>query len=119
MSEERSTLGSEAGGDGFYPVAREGAIEEGHSEVYPVNGRMVAVFNEQGTYYAIDDFCPHMGASLGGGQFQDGQVVCPWHAWCFSIHDGTWDENPNVKVECFEVRVRDGEIQVRVPDQAG
>ena len=108
---------SDAPDDLFFRVARQGAIEEGHSEVFPVNGRMVAVFNDQGNYLAMDDFCPHMGASLGGGKFEDGCVVCPWHAWCFSIHDGAWIENPKVKVECFEVRVRDGEIQVRVPNR--
>lgn len=101
--------------DQFVTVAREGAIPEGKAEVFPVNGRMIAVFHENGTYHAIDDFCPHMGASLAGGHFEKGYVVCPWHAWCFSLKDGTWTDNPKIKVDCFEVRVCEGAIQVRVP----
>ena len=38
-----------------------------------------------GKYYAIDDCCPHMGSSLAGGRLEQGVVVCPDHAWRFSI----------------------------------
>ncbi|MCO6458972.1 MAG: Rieske (2Fe-2S) protein [Pirellulaceae bacterium] len=102
----------------FVTVAKVGAIAEGEGQAYVVNGRMVAVFLAQGTYYAIDDFCPHMGASLAGGTYDRGYVVCPWHAWCFSVKDGTWTDNPKVKVDCFEVRVASDEIQVRVPPRS-
>jgi nitrite reductase (NADH) small subunit len=102
----------------FVTVARVGAIADGQSEAFAVQGRMVAVFRAQDTYYAIDDFCPHMGASLAGGTMESGLVVCPWHAWCFSVRDGTWIDNPKIKVDCFEVRVQDDEIQVRVPPRS-
>ena len=45
-------------------------------------------------YFAIDDVCPHMGASLSGGYVEDGIVTCPWHAWRFRLTDGTWADNP-------------------------
>lgn len=101
----------------FVTVARVGAIDEGTGRAFAVNGRMVAVFRDKGEYFAIDDFCPHMGASLSGGHVQDGIVACPWHAWRFAICDGTWCDNPRIKVDAFDVRVVDDEIQVRVPER--
>lgn len=101
--------------DEFKTVAKVGSIPEGTGQAFAVNGRMVAVFCEAGEYSAIDDHCPHMGASLAGGQVEDGAVTCPWHAWCFSIKDGTWLNNTKIKIDAFEVRVVGDEIQVKVP----
>ncbi len=103
----------------FKTVAKVGAIAEGHGDSFAVNGRMVAVFLAGGAYYAIDDFCPHMGASLGAGEVHDGVVSCPWHAWRFSIQDGTWRDNPKLSVNTYEVRVEGDEIQVSVPPHEG
>jgi len=99
----------------FITVAKVGDIPSGQGQAFAVNGRMVAVFNEDGKYSAIDDFCPHMGASLASGYLEAGIVTCPWHAWRFCIHDGKWCDNPKIKIDAFEVRVEGDEIQVRVP----
>ena len=48
----------------FQKVARVGDIPEGEGRAFPVDGTMVAVFNTGGEYTAINDTCPHMGASL-------------------------------------------------------
>jgi nitrite reductase (NADH) small subunit/3-phenylpropionate/trans-cinnamate dioxygenase ferredoxin subunit len=99
----------------FTTVAKVSDIAEGQGQAFPVGGQMVAVFNEGGTFFAIDDFCPHMGASLAGGYMDKGIVTCPWHAWRFCIHDGRWCDNPKVKIGSYECRVVNDEIQVRVP----
>ena len=102
----------------FTTVARVGAIPPGKGESFLVEGRMVAVFNDGGKYFAIDDMCPHMGASLGAGHLdEEGTVTCPWHAWRFCIRDGKWKDNPRLGVDTFEVRVVDDEIQVRVTEK--
>jgi len=99
----------------FITVAKAGAIEEGKGEAFAVNGRMVAVFNDGGEYLAIDDMCPHMGASLAGGPLENGEVMCPWHAWRFKLCDGSWCDSPNIKVDTFPLRIEGDEIQVSVP----
>src|SRR5438094_7464189 len=99
----------------FITVARVGEIPDGQGQAFAVSGRMVAVFNENGNFSAIDDFCPHMGASLAGGYLEDGIVTCPWHAWRFGIHDGRWCDNPKIKIDAFEVRLAGEEVQVKVP----
>ena len=99
----------------FVTVAKLGSIPEGQGGTFTVNGRLVAVFNSGGEHFAIDDLCPHMGASLGAGAVCGGVVACPWHAWRFRVSDGTWCDNPKIKIDRFEVRVVGEEIQVRVP----
>lgn len=101
----------------FTTVAKVGDIPEGTGQAFPVAGRMVAVFNDGGKFFAIDDFCPHMGASLAGGHLDGGVVTCPWHAWRFSVCDGTWRDNPKLKIDAFEVRVEGDDVQVRVTEK--
>jgi nitrite reductase (NADH) small subunit len=96
----------------FVMVAKVGAIPDGQGITVVVGERLVAVFNEGGNYSAIDDVCPHMGASLGAGEVYEGMVVCPWHAWRFKTSDGTWCDSPRIKIDSFEVRVVGDEIQV-------
>jgi nitrite reductase (NADH) small subunit/3-phenylpropionate/trans-cinnamate dioxygenase ferredoxin subunit len=99
----------------FTPVTSTGSIPAGEGRTFEVAGRLVAVFFDGTAYHAMDDLCPHMGASLGSGPFVDGVVTCPWHAWRFRITDGAWCDNPKLKVDVFETRVVDGRIEVRVP----
>jgi nitrite reductase (NADH) small subunit len=96
----------------FVTVCRVGAIAEGRGATFTVGGRLVALFLSGGQYYAIDDLCPHMGASLGAGEVLDGVVACPWHAWRFDVCDGTWRDNPRLKIDRFKVRVVGDEVQI-------
>jgi nitrite reductase (NADH) small subunit/3-phenylpropionate/trans-cinnamate dioxygenase ferredoxin subunit len=99
----------------FVTVSRVGSIPDGSGEAFPVGDRMVAVFRVGERYYAIDDVCPHMGASLAAGYLEGDIVTCPWHAWRFRVCDGTWCDNPRVKTQAYQVRVEGDEIQVQVP----
>src|ERR1700761_7148248 len=107
---------SEPTNSDFITVAKVGAIPEGEGQSFQVGERLVAVFLTDGEYFAIDDLCPHMGASLGAGEVCDGVVTCPWHAWRFRVSDGAWADNPRVKIDRHEVRVVGEDIQVRVMD---
>ena len=98
----------------FRTVGRVGDVKEGEGQTALVNDKLIALFLHQGRYYAIDDCCPHMGASLSGGHVENGIVTCPWHAWRFRISDGTWADNPRIKIGSYPVRVVEGEIQVAV-----
>jgi nitrite reductase/ring-hydroxylating ferredoxin subunit len=103
----------------FVTVARVGDIPESEGASFQVGERLVAVFLHQGRYLAIDDLCPHMGASLGAGYLdEEGVVTCPWHAWRFCVADGKWCDNPRLSVDTFEVRVVGDAIQVRLVKKA-
>lgn len=99
----------------YHTIAKVGEIPEGEGRAFHIEGLMIAVFLKQGTYTAINDFCPHQGAPLSTGYVDDeGAVTCPWHAWRFCIKDGTWLDNPKSKlhVPVYPVRIEGDEIQV-------
>jgi nitrite reductase (NADH) small subunit/3-phenylpropionate/trans-cinnamate dioxygenase ferredoxin subunit len=98
----------------FVNVGSISDFEQDQGKAIEVNGRLVAIFRKGDQFFAIDDFCPHMGASLAGGYVEGEMVTCPWHAWRFCIRDGTWEDNPRVKVDAFEVRVEEGNVMVKV-----
>src|SRR5262249_23109332 len=100
--------------ESFHTVARVGEIPEGQGHAFEVGGRMIAVFFEEGKYYAIDDACPHQGAPLSDGIVFDKSVTCSWHGWRFSLEDGRWLDSPRTRVGTYPVRVVGDEIQVRV-----
>jgi nitrite reductase (NADH) small subunit/3-phenylpropionate/trans-cinnamate dioxygenase ferredoxin subunit len=98
----------------YVTVAQVGTIPEGSGRAFAVEGRMIAVFCQGGEYFAIDDVCPHMGASLAEGYVEEGVVTCPWHAWRFRVCDGTWCDNPRIKIDRFPVRIEGDTIQVGI-----
>lgn len=99
----------------FVAVAKVGEIPEGRGKPFTVGSREIAVFHVDGKYYALDDYCPHMGASLGTSSVYDDTVICNRHMWAFRLSDGTCVDVPTLKAETFEVRVEGDEIQVRLP----
>ncbi|MFO1066440.1 MAG: Rieske 2Fe-2S domain-containing protein [Pirellulales bacterium] len=114
MSEQRELFPEEPIDDSqvFVTVAKVGDIPVGEGRPFTVGNRVVAVFCAGKDYYAIDDFCPHQGASLAGGFLGDGNVACPWHYWRFSARDGRWLDSPRIRIDAFDVRIVGDEIQV-------
>jgi nitrite reductase (NADH) small subunit/3-phenylpropionate/trans-cinnamate dioxygenase ferredoxin subunit len=102
----------------YRTVCKVSELPEGQGRAVSVGSKLVAVFHQGGRYFAIDDVCPHMGASLSDGYVEDGIVTCPWHAWRFRLADGAWADNPRLKIGCYPVRVEGDEVQIQV-DAAG
>jgi nitrite reductase (NADH) small subunit len=98
----------------FQTVCRAEELPEGESRTVELGGKLIALFHHDGQYFAIDDVCPHMGTSLGGGYVEDGIVTCPWHAWRFRLADGAWADNPRLKIGCYPVRLENGVIQIQI-----
>ena len=96
----------------FVSVAKVDDIPVGKGKAFEVGDRVIAIFNDNGTLFAIDDMCPHMGASLADGHLENSEVACPWHAWRFDVRDGSWCDNRRLKTDSFEVRVVEDQIEV-------
>ena len=94
-------------------VARFDDLAPGGSFLVEFAGRDVALFREGDDLFALDDRCPHAGASLCGGPVEDGVVTCPWHSWSFRLRDGAWTGNPRIRTRTYAVRVVGGDIQLR------
>jgi NAD(P)H-dependent nitrite reductase small subunit len=96
----------------FHEVARASEIAPGSSTTIYVNGRQLALFNLDGTFYAIDDGCPHRGAPLSEGYLQGDRVLCSWHCFDFSLKTGACEVVPELKVATYEVKVEGDTVYV-------
>lgn len=73
----------------------------------------IALFNDRGVYFALDDTCSHEKASLSDGWLEDGVVECPLHAGKFCVRDGSVLSMPaTVSVACHRVVVEGYVIRV-------
>jgi nitrite reductase (NADH) small subunit len=96
----------------FVPVGNAADIAPGTSTTVVIDGREIAVFNAGGTFYALENYCPHQGASLAEGWVEGTTVTCPWHAWCFNLTDGTMTLGAFARVDPYDVRVEDGRVSI-------
>jgi nitrite reductase/ring-hydroxylating ferredoxin subunit len=85
------------------------------SKVVQVGDLAIAVFNVSGQIFAINDRCPHKGASLGKGSLVDGVVTCPAHNFKVDVRTGRNPKTPALKVACYRVIVEEGIVKVGVP----
>jgi 3-phenylpropionate/trans-cinnamate dioxygenase ferredoxin component len=79
-----------------------------------VGGQAVALFNIEGSFYAISNTCMHRGGPLGQGFVEGRTVTCPWHSWMFDVATGQNVVNGELKVACYETRLEDGQVLVKV-----
>jgi len=97
-------------------VASTQELPPGGAKQAQAGGRTLAVFNVDGTFYAIDDTCPHRGAPLSEGTLVGKEVICPWHAARFDVASGNHLCPPaRSDVTSYKVQVVGDEVQVDVP----
>ena len=63
----------------FVKVAKTGDIAPGEGKMVETGGKRIAIFNIDGTFFAIDDTCTHRGGPLSEGMVVGTEVTCPWH----------------------------------------
>ena len=75
--------------------------------------RIVALFNVDGVFHALDGICPHQGGPLGKGRLQGCTLTCPWHGWCYNASSGECLTAPQAQLEPLPLRINDGKIWIR------
>jgi nitrite reductase/ring-hydroxylating ferredoxin subunit len=98
----------------FIEVAALDQIVPGTSLVLQVSGISVALFNIDGTIYALNDSCAHAGASLGAGKIEGKLVTCRAHGMKYDITNGYVGGIPGFGVTSHAVQVIDGKILIAV-----
>lgn len=79
-----------------------------------IAGRWIALLSWNGRIYAVDDRCPHRGASLADGIVDSGAVACLEHGWEYDIATGQGRRPWEGCLPVFECEERGTEIWVRV-----
>lgn len=98
----------------YVEVGPAASIPEGTAVLTEVDGEPVAVFNCEGTFYAIADTCTHEEASLSEGELVEACTVeCPLHGAQFDLSTGAALCLPATQpVATYEVSVEEGIVRV-------
>ena len=104
---------------GWFDVAPASEFGSGQSRLIDVDNVMVAVFNLDGDFYAIEDACSHdRSPMLSCGLNQDDivfddQIVCPRQGARFCIRSANALPPPAYEpVTTLPVRIENGMVQV-------
>lgn len=95
-------------------VAAVSDVPPGSCGEFVASGRVVALYNVEGQYYALDGICPHQGGPLGKGSLCGSIVTCPWHGFQFDVTTGQHPTSKSLTHPIFPVKVESGEILVEI-----
>lgn len=101
----------------YVKVGNDGDVAPGTVRCVRTRDRKIALFNENGTMFAYDDVCTHVGGPLSEGLCENGTVTCLWHGAKFRIEDGAPLTPPaGGKLRGYPIRVRAGAIEIEIAD---
>jgi nitrite reductase/ring-hydroxylating ferredoxin subunit/multimeric flavodoxin WrbA len=123
MSEEGERL--DINNSSYHYAGLTTDVKSGSSKSFSIrtdgeNDIEIAVFNLDGTYYAISNSCAHKGGPLSKG-FLDGDIVtCPWHGWKYSVKSGKSPHKGGDSVNSYPVKIIKDKIYVNsIPSNVG
>ena len=97
-----------------YRVSSVSEIAPGTGKEVMAGDQVVALFNLDGVFHALDGICPHAGGPLGKGALRGTTLTCPWHGWQFDVTTGANCLNPRMLHQCFTVRVEGDDVLIDV-----
>ena len=97
-----------------------GAVQDlppgGRKLVFAPGGETILLLNVEGEFYAMENSCPHAGASLASGPCEDHVLTCPAHGLKFNIKNGQCTASPQMMIPLYEVLEREGQLWLKRPD---
>jgi 3-phenylpropionate/trans-cinnamate dioxygenase ferredoxin subunit len=102
----------------FVKVATRAELPPGSKKLAEVDGRPIAVFNVDGSFYAIDDVCTHDGGPLAEGELSGCEIMCPRHGARFDVRTGKALCMPAIEpVAVHAVLIRGEDVCVALSDE--
>jgi 3-phenylpropionate/trans-cinnamate dioxygenase ferredoxin subunit len=99
------------------PVPAGKFPQAGGRALFEFENKSLALFNVEGELFAIDDSCPHQGASLCGGRL-DGRVIqCCAHGLRFDLRSGYLLNSTQLKVNNYPVEVVDDQAFIVIASE--
>jgi nitrite reductase/ring-hydroxylating ferredoxin subunit len=96
-------------------IAETKDLTPGQAAAFDVEGQKIALFNVEGTFYAIGDTCTHRGGPLSEGAVNGTTVTCPWHGAEFDLKTGAVMRPPAGQgVPSYRVVIEAGEVKIEL-----
>lgn len=96
-------------------VGRVSDVPEGRGATVKLkDNSQVALFNANGKFYAIENFCPHKGYPLANSPLDGNTVKCEFHGWRFDVRTGECFKKKGCSIESYKVVVEDEMIKILV-----
>jgi len=106
--------------DGWVEVAHAADIPPGCAARVEIDDVPIAIFNIEGTFYALDDTCSHAEASLSEGDLDVDRcaIECPLHGSSFDLKTGEPLSLPAVEpVRAHRVEITEsGMVRIALAD---
>jgi naphthalene 1,2-dioxygenase system ferredoxin subunit len=101
----------------IYSVADAADVPPGTMLHVELDGRMIALYNYDGEFYATDDICTHRRARLSDGYLDGRTVQCPLHFGKFDIVTGEPLNPPcKIRLATYPVTLDIERLLVDVPE---
>lgn len=117
--------------DGLYHVGSADDLDPGERIIVDIEGVEIAVFNVDGEYHGLLNYCVHQGGPIAEGlvsgsvtcemsgddwelsyEAEGERVACPWHGWQFDIRTGRHEDSSEYRIPTYEVLNRGGELYI-------
>ncbi|MFN8440917.1 MAG: non-heme iron oxygenase ferredoxin subunit [Caldilineaceae bacterium] len=97
-------------------VATVDELPVGGRKILDVDNVSVALFNIDGTIYAIEDRCTHDDGPLAEGELSGCTITCPRHGARFDVRSGKALSFPAFEpTNVYEVQLRGNEVWIESP----
>lgn len=90
-------------------------IPDGESYLFRFGPHQIVLFRRGTSVTALNNECPHAGASLASGYTNGIIVACPWHGWEFDCATGKCLSVDDVDAEVFPVVIEAGIVKIELP----
>lgn len=99
--------------DRFVKAGPAEALAVGARKLVFADGQSILLLNVDGQVHAIENSCPHSGASLASGQLDGPVLQCPAHGLRFDLRTGCMPgQSDGLCLRRYGVSVENGELQV-------
>ena len=94
-------------------IAANAQIAEGRVSTISVNNKKICIAHTHEGFFAVQDKCPHNGASLGNGFCTaQGSIVCPVHRYSFDLKTGRATSGGGDAARTYPLEVREDGIYI-------
>ncbi len=100
--------------EGYIEICAERDVPKTEPLIVEVDGTPIAICRVGDNFFALEDVCPHQGASFEGGEIEDGILTCPLHGWRMNIATGQSLEAATLRNKTYDVKVEGGKIFLKL-----